>query len=218
MLVISDMMGTLTTGSPVMGLVDWVRHNQSKAQANLYMTTMLPGYYMAKRGLINWQKWGQELMVNSLGMIHQATPEKFAQVSEWAVEHNLWKLRRKDVIERLSAHARGGAKIYIASSVFEPGVQAFARRVGAQAIGTPVEYVNGRVRISSHLVSSEHKINEVLTRLKVSKIDFAYGDTMMDVPLLEHAEHPVAVYPDAKLRALALERGWEIMGSTPGKK
>ena len=30
MIVVSDMMGTLTTGSPFLGLVDWVKHNQSK--------------------------------------------------------------------------------------------------------------------------------------------------------------------------------------------
>jgi phosphoserine phosphatase len=34
----------------------------------------------------------------------------------------------------------------------------------------------------------------------------------MDIPLLEHADHPVAVYPDKKLKAIALERGWEILG------
>jgi phosphoserine phosphatase len=48
----------------------------------------------------------------------------------------------------------------------------------------------------------------------ISSVDFAYGDTLMDVPLLEHADHPVAVYPDANLRVLAQERGWEIMGET----
>ena len=45
-------------------------------------------------------------------------------------------------------------------------------------------------------------------------IDFAYGDTVLDISLLEHAEHPVAVYPDEKLRATAKERGWEIMGES----
>jgi phosphoserine phosphatase len=35
----------------------------------------------------------------------------------------------------------------------------------------------------------------------------------MDVPLLEHAEHPVAVYPDERLRVVAVERGWEVLGS-----
>ena len=35
MIVASDLMGTLTTGSPFLGLVDWVKHNQSKFRANL---------------------------------------------------------------------------------------------------------------------------------------------------------------------------------------
>lgn len=215
MIVISDMMGTLTTGSPVLGLVDWVRHNQSKMQAGLYMASMMPNYFFAKRGWIDWQKWGQDLMVDSLALIKNATPEKFAQVAEWTVEHNLWQKRREDVIARLQQHAENGAQVYIASSVFEPGVEAFAKRFGAQAIGTPVEYVNGRVRMASDLVASERKIEQVLGRLKVNHVDFAYGDTLMDVPLLEHADHPVAVYPDAKLRAVAQERGWEILGDTP---
>lgn len=214
MIVISDMMGTLTTGSPVLGLVDWVRHNQSRTRANLYMASMLPNYFLAKRGWIDWQKWGQDLMVDSLALIKDATPEKFAQVAEWTVEHNLWPKRREDVIARLQQHSESGAQVHVASSVFEPGVEVFARRFGAQAIGTPVEYVNGRVRLATDLVASERKIEQVLQRLNVSQVDYAYGDTLMDVPLLEHADHPVAVYPDAKLRALALERGWEIIGET----
>src|SRR5512134_385664 len=101
MIVISDMMGTLTTGSPVLGLVDWIRHNQSKWQAELYMASITPSYLMAKRGWIDWQQWGQNLMVKSLSMVRDATPEKMSLVGEWAVEHNLWKKRREDVISRL---------------------------------------------------------------------------------------------------------------------
>jgi hypothetical protein len=33
MIVISDMMGTLTTGSPILGLLDWIKVHQSKVQA-----------------------------------------------------------------------------------------------------------------------------------------------------------------------------------------
>jgi len=54
-----------------------------------------------------------------------------------------------------------------------------------------------------------------LSRLAVQRVDVAYGDTMMDIPLLEHADHPVAVYPDAELKSIALERKWEIIGDTP---
>ena len=213
MIVISDMMGTLTTGSPVLGLVDWVRHNQSKMQARLYMLSILPSYFIAKRGWIDWQTWAQGLMVDSLRMVKNATPEKMKIVAEWAVEHDLWKKRREDVIARLKAHASQGAQVYIASSVVEPLIEPFARRVGAQTIGTPVEYVNGNVRVAGELVAQERKIEQVLTRLGVERVDFAYGDTIQDVPLLEHADHPVAVYPDEALNAVSEARGWEILVS-----
>jgi phosphoserine phosphatase len=214
MIVVSDLMGTLTTGSPVLGLVDWVRHKQSKWQARWYMASTLPGYLLAKRGLIDWQRWGQSLMVTSLSMIRNATPQKFDEVAEWIVEANLWKKRREDVIQRLKDHGSNDAQVYIASSVHEPGVRAFARRIGAQAIGSPVEFVDGRVRFAGELVADEKKIEQVLSRLGAERVDHAYGDTVLDIPLLEHADHPVAVYPDDKLRSVAKKRGWEIMGET----
>jgi phosphoserine phosphatase len=212
MIVISDMMGTLTTGSPVLGLVSWVRAHQSKFRADLYMAGMLPSYFLAKAGLLDWQKWGQGLMVNSLSLVHDATPETLAQIAEWAVERDLWPERRADVLARLAEHTQTGAQVYIASSVFEPTVAAFAKRIGAQAIGTPLEIVDGRVRLAQDLVASQRKIEQVLSRLGVQRVDVAYGDTAQDIPLLEHAERPVAIYPDEALRAAALERGWEILG------
>ena len=167
MIVVSDMMGTLTTGSPVLGLVDWVRHNQSKMQARLYMASIMPSYFMAKRGWIDWQSWAQGLMINSLKMVKEATPEKMKLVAEWAVEHDLWKKRRDDVIARLKGHASQGAQVYIASSVIEPMIEPFARRIGARTIGTPVEFIGGRVRVAGDLVAQERKIGKVLSQLGV---------------------------------------------------
>ena len=88
-------------------------------------------------------------------MIKDATPQKFDEVAEWIVEADLWKKRRDDVIQRLNDHAGDGAQVYIASSVHEPGVLAFARRIGAQAIGTPVEFVDGHVHIAGELVADD---------------------------------------------------------------
>lgn len=212
MIVISDMMGTLTTGSPVLGLVSWVREHQSKVRADWFMAQMLPSYFLAKNGMLDWQNWGQSLMVNSLGLVRNATPQTLEQIAEWAVERDLWPGRREDALARLSAHASAGAQVYIASSVFEPTVAAFAKRIGAQAIGTPLEIVGGRVRVADGLVSSQRKIDEVLNRLGAQRVDFAYGDTAQDIPLLEYADHPVAVYPDDALKTVAIERGWEILG------
>ena len=212
MIVISDMMGTLTTGSPVLGLVGWVRHNQSVPRANFFMARMLPTYIMAKAGWLDWQKWGQRAMIDSLGLVQDATPEMLEQIGEWAVEHDLWPTRREDVLARLVEYGQNGAQVYIASSVFETTVAAFAKRIGAKAIGTPLKIENGRLGLGSDLVSSQRKIGQVLSQLGVERVDVAFGDTAQDVPLLENALHPVAVYPDEKLKAVALERGWEIFG------
>src|SRR5258708_16443584 len=147
------MMGPVTRGPAVVGLVAWFRHNQSKIQADLYMASIMPAYFLAKRGLLDWQKWGQELMVKSLSLVKDATPEKMQLVGAWAVEHNLWAKRREDVIARLTGHVSQGAKVYIASSVIEPLIEPFARRIGAQTIGTSVEYKNGRVRVAGELAA-----------------------------------------------------------------
>jgi len=215
MIVASDLMGTLTTGSPFLGLVDWVKHNQSKLRAGFYMAAIMPSYFLAKNGWIDWQAWGQKLMVESLGYIEDATPEKLAQVSEWVVEHDFWRKRRQDAVARLVAHREQGAQVYIVSSVVEPFIEPFARRIGAQAIGTPIEIVNGKIRLVGELMANEKKVEQILSRLGVDRVDVAYGDTILDVPLLELADHPVAVYPEAKLKAVALQRGWEIIGDTP---
>ena len=42
-----------------------------------------------------------------------------------------------------------------------------------------------------------------------------YSDSMNDLPLLEKVSHPVATNPDARLRALAQERGWHVLDLFP---
>jgi len=42
---------------------------------------------------------------------------------------------------------------------------------------------------------------------------YAYGDSFTDHHMLNLVEHPVAVYPDAKLHALAKEKNWEVLGT-----
>ncbi len=38
-----------------------------------------------------------------------------------------------------------------------------------------------------------------------------YSDSINDLPLLEHAHHPIATNPDEPLRAIATQRGWRIL-------
>jgi phosphoserine phosphatase len=212
MIVVTDLIGTLTTGSPIRGLVSWVKHNQSELRANLFIASIMPSFFLATVGLTNWQKWSQGLMIRALPLIREATKEKIRQMSTWTVERKLWPNRREDVLARIDRQVKEGAQVYIVSSVYEPTVEAFAARLGVQAIGTPVEIVKGRARFAQELVTNERKVEQVLSRVGVDRVDVAYGDTWNDIPLLERADHPVAVYPDDRLRATALKSGWEIVG------
>ncbi|MDP1741692.1 MAG: HAD family phosphatase [Polaromonas sp.] len=63
----------------------------------------------------------------------------------------------------------------------------------------------------------EGKVARVQQWLAERKLDWDsvestfYSDSMNDLPLLEKVTHPVATNPDARLRALATERGWRIL-------
>lgn len=216
MIVVSDLSGTLTTGSPVVGLVDWVRHHQSALRANLYMASQMPSYFLAKGGLIDWGRWSKGLMLSSLPLIREATDDKIQLMAKWTVERELWPKRRTDVLSRLARHREDGARLYLASSVFEPTAQAFAKRIDAQGIGTRLRIVDGRACFADEIMAAEEKVERVLHRVGDTCIDYAYGDTKLDIPLLERARNPIAVYPDDVLKATALERGWEILGDRNG--
>ena len=66
--------------------------------------------------------------------------------------------------------------------------------------------------LTEPIAHGQDKLNKIKKRLGVDRIDVAYGDTSADIPMLEMAKHPVAVYPDETLKSMALVRGWEIFG------
>jgi phosphoserine phosphatase len=60
------------------------------------------------------------------------------------------------------------------------------------------------------------KIDALFQKIDPGGIDWAsswaLADRKSDLPVLELVGHPVAVHPDRKLRKLARQRGWEIIG------
>ena len=65
-----------------------------------------------------------------------------------------------------------------------------------------------------------HKLDKLVTWLALQGHSLAgvahssfYSDSIRDLPLLEAVSEPVAVRPDAALRALAEQRGWRVIDS-----
>ena len=72
-----------------------------------------------------------------------------------------------------------------------------------RARGTPT-FREGKIRaVDEWLASKGRKLRDYES--------WFYSDSLNDLPLLERVTHPVAVDPDATLRAHASERGWPII-------
>jgi HAD superfamily hydrolase (TIGR01490 family) len=121
----------------------------------------------------------------------------------------------------VGAHLDAGDRCAIVTATSRFVAEPFARLFGVpQLIATESEIVDGR--FSGEVVGQpchrEHKPAQVSAWLAAdgsSLRDFArsafYTDSIGDLPLLQAVSEPVAVAPDAALRALALARGWRIV-------
>ncbi len=135
------------------------------------------------------------------------------------------KAIRPQALELVRAHQRNGDLVVIVTATNEfvtrPIAQAFGvshliavelerdEQVGGSGWftgtirGVP-SFREGKVaRVEQWLQSRDLAWDSVHTTF--------YSDSMNDLPLLEKATVPVATNPDARLRALAVERGWRIL-------
>jgi HAD superfamily phosphoserine phosphatase-like hydrolase len=136
-------------------------------------------------------------------------------MAEWIVFNELWPKGRPEILFELEKKRLSGAQIVVVSGAYQPIVEAFARKIEAKAIGTLLRYEGGKLSgIEMPVNSYQRKVEKVRALYPDARIVAAYGDTLSDLPMMEMSEQPVAVYPDAKLRRVAEERGWRVMPIT----
>ena len=96
-------------------------------------------------------------------------------------------------------------------------VEPIAQRLGADlAIGTQVAVVDGKYTGEIIFYAYGEGKAEAVHSLAIDHgFDlaecFAYSDSHTDLPMLEAVGNPRAVNPDSELRAIATERGWEVL-------
>jgi HAD superfamily hydrolase (TIGR01490 family) len=73
--------------------------------------------------------------------------------------------------------------------------------------GTPTFREGKIAAVDEWLASRGHKLADFES--------WFYSDSLNDLPLLERVTHPVAVDPDATLRAHAAQRGWPVISLRP---
>ena len=144
-----------------------------------------------------------------------------AQLDAWHLEFMQRKVRPMIALKALaliSKHTDAETAIVTATNRFITAP--IAAELGVpKLIATDIEEVDGvftgKPRGTPNFREGKiERVNEWLAERGRKLPDYEswfYSDSLNDLPLLELVTHPVAVDPDATLRAHAAERGWPII-------
>ncbi len=214
-IIVTDLDGTLTTGSSWQGFRSYFKKTYSALAYNMFFIRFLPHYPLMKLGLLIRKKTMTAWLQGEIGLMRGMPISEVNAMSEWVVFNELWPKCRADVLRELEKKRLAGAQIVVVSGAYQPMVKAFARKIKAKAIGTQLRYEDGKLQgIELPVNSYQRKAEKVSALYPDAHIVAAYGDTLSDLPMMEMSEQPFAVYPDAKLRRVAEERGWRVMPIT----
>ncbi|MFQ5615483.1 MAG: HAD family hydrolase [Anaerolineales bacterium] len=163
-----------------------------------------------------YRAWGK----NMAWLVRGVQIERAQAIWEWVTDHEILPNLRPEMRNALARHRAEGHRVVLLSGTFQPLLEVVTARLGADgAVGTPLAQRNGRYlgRIIPPLGVGAGKALRMRQYADGHGIDlkaaFVYTDAFTDAPALEMVGHPVAVYPDARLAALAVERGWPVIGT-----
>ena len=126
-----------------------------------------------------------------------------------------------EALALVHSHQRAGDTVMIVTATNE-----FVTRPIAQAFGVSELIAVELERNAQGWITGEIKGTPSFREGKVTRVEqwlaakglgwrdvemSFYSDSINDLPLLEKAQHPVATNPDARLRQLAIQRGWRIL-------
>ena len=148
------------------------------------------------------------------------TLEQVAEIWGWITEIYTKDQWREDILEILNKHKQSGDVIFLVSGGPVGLLERIALELGADhVVGTKHEIAAGTYtgRAKGEACQGENKAVFTKNLIKELGLDidlgqsFAYADSESDIALLEMVGHPMVVYPDNEMRAIAGQRGWNII-------
>jgi HAD superfamily hydrolase (TIGR01490 family) len=216
-----DSDGTLFARQQGRGMMEYAEAHGRRRAARNYFVSLLPAYFLRKSGLMKAERY-QQLIIRRLGWLVRGLDEaEGAALFEWVANDYLLRTKRPETAERLKEHRARGHRVAIVSGMFTPCLEWIGGHFGVtDLIGTGIEVTNGIYTggIIPPVITGPVKAEYVRRHFSSRGLEVdwagshAYGDSFTDREMLGLVGHPVAVYPDARLHALAQERGWEVLG------
>jgi HAD superfamily hydrolase (TIGR01490 family) len=214
---IFDLDGTLCSNPTWKGLARYIKlHRRNRRIHYIFMALHMP-LFVLKLADEGWARatWARHMP----WMLHGMSLQEGQRVFRWIADEHLLPSQNPDIVALLQEHRARGERVILLSGTFQPLLEIIAERLGADvALGTQPAQRDGRytgytigpacqgqgkaIRLRAYLAEAENDLD-----LGASS---SYADSIFDRPVLEMVGHPVAVYPDEQLAALAAQRGWEV--------
>jgi len=122
------------------------------------------------------------------------------------------------MLQRAYEHQDAGRPVYILTAASQEMADLLAHVLAFDGgLGSRSEIVDGRYtgRAAGPFNYREGKVVSMRELAECAGLDlqdsYAYSDSESDLPMLRAVGHPVVVNPDADLRRIAGEEGWEIV-------
>lgn len=225
---IFDLDGTLFAGHVWQGLPRYLRlRRRNRLWLYIFLAVHMPLGFLSRVGLVDGEKMRRIWSGHMAWMLRGMSVAESARALTWVADEHVFPLLRTDVVARLREHQARGERVILLSGTFQPLLEIIGERLDTNAnLGTRPELRDGRYtgRSLPPICQGGGKATRLRAYLdeEGSDIDLAassaYADSIFDLSVLGMVGHPVAVYPDEELAALAARRGWAICGPSEGNQ
>jgi len=217
-----DADGTLYSAQYGRGLMKYALAHGRRLHAAAYFASLIPASIPVALKLTHNESFDRAKVSRMAWLLRGWKEEQGLRAFEWVTDEYLLPTRREPVIARLRTHQEDGHLVVIASGTFTPSLRVLGNRLGVtDLIGTGIEVRGGRFtgNAIAPVIKGADKLAQIQAHLAQSGVpvdwraSYAYGDSYSDREFMQLTGHPVAVYPEDKLRQLALSQDWEIIES-----
>ena len=215
-----DADGTLYSAQYGRGLMKYALANGRRLYVAAYFLSLIPAGLPSALKLTHSEGFDRAKIGRMAWLLRGWTEARCLRAFEWITDRYLLPTGREHVLARLRDHQRKGHLVVIASGTFTPSLRVLGERLGVKdLIGTEVGIRNGRYTggIRPPIIKGADKLAQIQAHLADWSgsinwaASYAYGDSYSDREFMQLTGHPVAVHPEDRLRALALDRGWQIL-------
>ncbi len=215
-----DVDGTLYNANMWRGLTEYVSRHKRANYARIYYAALMPLYFMRKLRLISEETFRKPWVLNMGWMLRGWSEAEGDAAFQWIAEQHIRPSAREDVIARLREHVDKRHAVVLVSAMLAPTLRLVGEPLNVTGtVGTEIEIKDGRftgrVLPPACMGIEKDRLTRRFLQARGIAIDYAasyaYADSISDLALFEMVGHPVAVYPDLHLDALARQKGWEII-------